>query len=133
MHKTHIFDQKNNAKKIYFTDLPTLFFSDRYRKQTIFFLGLSQQGVWVSFWTTKPLTLPTLLKATFVKSRTQRFLKTHLNPGMPGIHYIYIALAEYTHMPVFQWVLQVCMHHFILPTFKPPDTEGLTYFRQEHT
>ena len=35
MHKTHIFDQKNNAKKNFFTDLPTLFFSDRYRKQTI--------------------------------------------------------------------------------------------------
>ena len=38
MHKTHIFDQKNNAKKNVFTDLPTLFFSDRYRKQTIYFL-----------------------------------------------------------------------------------------------
>ena len=37
MHKTHIFDQKNNAKKKYFTDLPTLIFSDHYRKQTIFF------------------------------------------------------------------------------------------------
>ena len=38
MHKTHIFDQKNNAKKIFF--LPTYlpyFFSGRYRKQTIFF------------------------------------------------------------------------------------------------
>ena len=37
MHKTHIFDQKNNEKKQLFTDLPTLFFSDRYRKQTISF------------------------------------------------------------------------------------------------
>ena len=26
MHKTHIFDQKNNAKKFFLTDLPTLFF-----------------------------------------------------------------------------------------------------------
>ena len=36
MHKTHIFDQKNKAKKNV-ANLPTLFFSDRYRKQTIFF------------------------------------------------------------------------------------------------
>ena len=37
MHKTHIFDQKNNAKKnILLTYLP-YFFSDRYRKQTIIF------------------------------------------------------------------------------------------------
>ena len=37
MHKTHIFDQKNYQKKKDFTDLPTLFFSDLYRKQTISF------------------------------------------------------------------------------------------------
>ena len=37
MHKTHIFDQKNNEKNTRFTDLPTIFFSDRYRKQTISF------------------------------------------------------------------------------------------------
>ena len=38
MHKTHIFDQKNNAKKIFLpTYLPYLF-SSRYRKQTINFL-----------------------------------------------------------------------------------------------
>ena len=36
MHKTHIFDQKNNAKS-FFTDLPTIFFSDHYMKPTIFF------------------------------------------------------------------------------------------------
>ena len=35
MHKTHIFDQKSNQIFIC-TYLPTLFFSDRYRKQTIF-------------------------------------------------------------------------------------------------
>ena len=38
MHKTHIFDQKNHAKKKDFTNLYLpYFFSDRYRKQTIFF------------------------------------------------------------------------------------------------
>ena len=42
MHITHIFDQKNNQKFI-FTDLPTLFFSDRYRKQTVSFLGLRKK------------------------------------------------------------------------------------------
>ena len=43
MHKTHIFDQKNNAKNYFFTNLPTLFFLDRYRKQTIsFFRAYSQ-------------------------------------------------------------------------------------------
>ena len=44
MHKTHIFDQKNKAKKEKF--LPTYlpyFFSGRYRKQTIVFLGLRIQ------------------------------------------------------------------------------------------
>ena len=36
MYKTHIFEQNNNPKH-YFTDLPTLYFLDRYRKQTTFF------------------------------------------------------------------------------------------------
>ena len=38
MHKTHIFDQKNNAKIFFLppTYLP-YFFSDRYRKQTVYF------------------------------------------------------------------------------------------------
>ena len=42
MHKTHIFDQKNNAKKYFFTDLPTLFLGGTVtgNKQFIF-LGLT--------------------------------------------------------------------------------------------
>ena len=40
MHKTHI--KKRNPKKKHFTDLPTLSFLDRYRKQTIALLGLIQ-------------------------------------------------------------------------------------------
>ena len=42
MHKTHIFDQKNNAKKIFFTDLPTLFFFGLLQETNNFFLGLSE-------------------------------------------------------------------------------------------
>ena len=38
MHKTHIFNQKDNAKFFLPTYLP-YFFWDRYRKQTIYFLG----------------------------------------------------------------------------------------------
>ena len=37
MHKTHIFDQRNNAKKKFLPSYLPYFFSDRYRKQTIFF------------------------------------------------------------------------------------------------
>ena len=37
MHKTHIFDQKNNAKKMFLPTYLPYFFSDRYRKQTIYF------------------------------------------------------------------------------------------------
>ena len=36
MHKTHIFDQINSEKNVLLTYLP-YFFSDHYRKQTIFF------------------------------------------------------------------------------------------------
>ena len=46
MHKTHIFDQKNNAKKI--KNLPTYlpyFFSDRYRKQTISFFRPNERAI----------------------------------------------------------------------------------------
>ena len=60
MHKTHILDQKNNEFFFLPTYLP-FFFLDRYRKQTINFLGLN----------------PSNAEATFVQSsRTQRFLKT---------------------------------------------------------
>ena len=37
MHKTHIFDQKNNAKNIYLPTYLPYFFPDRYRKQSIYF------------------------------------------------------------------------------------------------
>ena len=37
MHKTHIFDQKNNAKKIFLSTYLPYFFTGRYRKQTIYF------------------------------------------------------------------------------------------------
>ena len=37
MQKTHIFDQKNNAKKIFLPTYLPYFFSERYRKQTIYF------------------------------------------------------------------------------------------------
>ena len=37
MHKTHIFDQKNNEKKNLLPTYLPYFFSDRYRKQTISF------------------------------------------------------------------------------------------------
>ena len=37
MHKTQIFDQKNNAKKKIFTDLPTLFFYGPLQETNIFF------------------------------------------------------------------------------------------------
>ena len=40
MHKTHIFDQKNNAKFFPLLTYLPYFFSDRYRKQTILFLGI---------------------------------------------------------------------------------------------
>ena len=36
MYETHIFEQTKNLRKKYFTDLPILFFMDRYRKRTIF-------------------------------------------------------------------------------------------------
>ena len=43
MHKTHIFDQKNNAKKIFFTDLPsTLFFQAVTGNKQLIFLGLTK-------------------------------------------------------------------------------------------
>ena len=37
MHETHIFDQKNNAKKKDFTDLPTLFFFGPLQETNNFF------------------------------------------------------------------------------------------------
>ena len=37
MHKTHIFEQKNNAKKKILPTYLPYFFSDAYRKQTIYF------------------------------------------------------------------------------------------------
>ena len=37
MHKTHIFDQENNAKKMFLQTYLPYFFSDPYRKQTISF------------------------------------------------------------------------------------------------
>ena len=40
MHKTHIFDQRNNAKN---ANLP-YFFSDCYRKQTIYFFRPKYKG-----------------------------------------------------------------------------------------
>ena len=40
MHKTHIYYQKNNAKKIFFTNLPTLFFRTVTGNKQYFFLGL---------------------------------------------------------------------------------------------
>ena len=49
MHKTHIFDHKKNAKKIFLpTYLPYFVFA-RYRKQTTFFLGLSTTHVLSGF------------------------------------------------------------------------------------
>ena len=41
MHKIHIFDQKNNPKNIFLPTYLPYFILDRYRKQTISFLGLS--------------------------------------------------------------------------------------------
>ena len=45
MHKTHIFDQNNNAKIIFLPTYVPYFFSDRYRKQTIFFLSLTREFI----------------------------------------------------------------------------------------
>ena len=56
MHKKHIFYQKNNASKIFFTNLPTLFFLTVTGNKQYFFLGLSivmdnwiNHEVWVTF------------------------------------------------------------------------------------
>ena len=37
MHKSHIFDQRNNEKKMFLPTYLPYFFPDRYRKQTISF------------------------------------------------------------------------------------------------
>ena len=54
MRKTHIFDQKNNAKKINFNHLPTLFFRTFTGNKQFIFLGLihirsrdTDQIIWV--------------------------------------------------------------------------------------
>ena len=53
MKQIYIFDQKNNAKKNIFADLPTLFFSRPLQEtKYIFFLALSVSGCFVVIDTT---------------------------------------------------------------------------------
>ena len=82
MHKTHIFDQKNYAKKIFFTDLPTLFFIRPLQETyNIFFLALTPSGEW--------LLLESVMTSTYsVKALTKNQLL--------AIYYSYKRLSKST-------------------------------------